>query len=79
MSRMMPAAAALLLGLAAAPAFAQVPVPEDAAARTMQQNQRAFVPAAPRPQRVEAAKPAPVATVPAPAPRRFAQAEDGRP
>ena len=50
MSRIPLAAAALLLGLATAPALAQSnPAPEDSAARTMQQNQRAYVPAPARP------------------------------
>ncbi|TDG31124.1 hypothetical protein [Paracraurococcus ruber] len=76
-------AAALLLGLAAAPipasAWAQSAT-EDLAARTMQQNQRAFMPAPPRPQAAQdQAKPAPVAAAqPVPVARRFAQAELGR-
>jgi hypothetical protein len=65
MSRNLLAAAALLLGLAAAPAFAQtvpaaLPAPDQA--RTLEQNQRAYV--APRPAAPQAApaKERPVAT-----------------
>lgn len=51
-------AAGLLLGLAAAPAFAQGgdAVPENPTSRTLQQNQRAFLPAPPTTQVVQDAK-----------------------
>ncbi|MCB4824635.1 hypothetical protein [Roseicella aerolata] len=82
MSRIPLAAAALLLGLAAAPASAQAPAPEDsAAARTMQQNQRAFIPSPARPQVAQerAVKERPVVTAPQAIPgRRFALANEGR-
>ncbi|MDO9710497.1 hypothetical protein [Paracraurococcus lichenis] len=80
MSRILPAAA-LLLGLAAAPAFAQgSPAPEDPSARTLQQNQRAFIPtpARPQPRQAEAVKQPPVAALPPAVARRFAQAEPAR-
>ncbi len=80
MSRIPLAAAALLLGLAAAPAFAQAPAPEDSAAvRTMQQNQRAFIPSPAHPQVAQerAVKERPAAAAPATG-RRFALADEGR-
>ncbi|WP_128080093.1 hypothetical protein [Roseicella frigidaeris] len=53
-------AAGLLLGLAAAPALAQGSdaLPGTLTSRTLQQNQRAFLPAPPTTQVVQGAKPA---------------------
>lgn len=81
MPRNLPAAAALLLGLAAAPAFAQtVPAAEPNQARTLEQNQRAWV-AAPRPAAPQAApaRERPVAAaLPALPGRRFELADRNR-
>lgn len=73
-----PLAATLLLGLAAAPALAQTaPTPDDAAARTMQQNQRAYIPQPPRPQVAQDAilQDRPVAALPSVAGRRVVLAD----
>ena len=82
MSRI-PLAAVLLLGLAAAPTLVQAQTgPEDPAARTLQQNRRAFIPAPALPQAVpeKAVKlPPSAATVPQQmSGRRFAQAGEAR-
>lgn len=55
-------AAALLLGLGAAPAFAQSgDATPDSPSRTLLQNQRAFIPDPPTTQMAQDAKPAPMA------------------
>jgi hypothetical protein len=81
MSRMSLSAAALLLGLAAAPAFAQsLPAPEESTAvRTLEQNRRAFVPPPSRPQvaQDQPARDRPAAaTLPSAAVRRLALADE---
>ena len=75
MSRNLLAAAALLLGLAAPPALAQ-PVPAPDQARTLEQNQRAYV--APRPATPQAApaKERPVAATPPPVTGRRVELAD---
>ena len=82
MPRIPLAATALLLGLAASPVFAQS-LPAADPARTLEQNQRAYV--APRPALPPAAaaqtapaKEKPVATLPAVATRRMELADKAR-